>query len=502
MKKYNRLLSVVLAVFMLFSLSACGGDGGSSGDGSEVVMRYGDYTLSEKDYMYIISSFKSQLVEYYQTSFAQYGMTYEEADILAMQMDEDTTIAQYIEELSLEFAQQMLIFEKLCADVNISISDQSDIDTINGHLDDIVYAYGGEDLFEIEMARIGIAKSSIERYLRANVYYELIHEYRYGDNGIAAIPAETVYAEFLENYLRYDGALFSYGDYSTGEAYTFEYADEEIAAYFDTEFVKVRHILYKTVNSSNQKLEEDKIAEKKAKAEASLEAILNGEKTLDDLKEETEDSGYEYIFTYDQMVDNFETAAFEMEIGEVRLVETEYGYHIIEKLAKTAEDLSGVTDEEGKTEGGCKDDVISAMSVAQIRSEALELLAKLQSGEVKEYPEEDSDKAYYLPMEASLINKNESNYATFIEMLSEIEEGKFAEKNFVGDASYVIRRLSLTSEDITADIYASIEDSLALTAFGEYVQSFYDKIEINNELIEKFDVITVPTLDSELYTFG
>lgn len=503
MKKFTGLVSLLLVVAMVFSFTACGGsDGGSVGNDGEVVMSYGNYTLSEKDYMYILSMFKSQMVEYYQSYFAQYGVSYDEADILALQMSEDTTLAQYIEEVAVEFSQQMLIFEQLCADAGITITDQEDIDSINGYLSDMEFAYGGTDLFEIELARLGISRSSIERYLRANIYYELVHDYRYGDGGIAAIPSESVYENFLENYIRYDGALYAYSDYSSGEEYTFEYTDDEIKAYFDVNFVKVRHILYKTVDDSGNKLADEAVSEKKTKADAALASVQNGEKTLDDLKEETEDGGYEYIFTYGEMVDAFEEASFEMQVGDVRLVETEYGYHIIEKLQMTDEDYNGVQNEDGTTEDGYKEAAVSAMSAAKIRSEALELLEKLQSGEATEYPEATEDKPYYIYMEPSLIDKNETTYATFIEMVSEIEEGKFAEKDFPGDATYVIRRLSLTENDITADIYTAIEEDLAFTAFGEYVQSFYDKVTVNNDALEKFDILTIPTLDSELYTFG
>lgn len=501
MKKLSRFLSFLLLAAMLFTLVACNGSS-ANGDGSPVVMSYGDYTLSEKDYMYILSTFKSQMIDYYSSYFAQYGVNYEEKDILALQMDEDTTLAQYIEEVAIEFSQQMLIFEQLCADAGISITDQEDLDTISEYMSDMEFAYGGTDLFEIALAKLGFNRSSIERYMKANILYELIFEYRYGDGGVAAIPEESIHKNFLENYIRYDGALYAYADYSTGDEYTFEFTDDEVKAYFDTEFVKVRHILYKTVDSSGKALSDDKIKEKKAKAEAALAAVTSGEKTFDDLKSENEDSGYEYVFTKGKMVESFETASFEMEIGEVRLVETKYGYHLIEKLEKTEEDFSGKVKEDGKTEGGNKSAVISAMSVAKIRAEALELLAKLQSGEVTSYPEETNEKGYYLSMEPSLINKNESTYATFIEMVSAIEEGKFAEKDFPGDATYVIRRLSLSAEDITTDIYNTIKDDLAFDAFGEYVQSFYDKITINKEIIEKFDVLTVPSLDSELYTFG
>jgi truncated hemoglobin YjbI len=41
-----------------------------------------------------------------------------------------------------------------------------------------------------------------------------------------------------------------------------------------------------------------------------------------------------------------------------------------------------------------------------------------------------------------------------------------------------------------------------MTEFSEYVQSFYDQIEIDEELLAKFDVVTIPKLDGQLYTFG
>lgn len=502
MKKQTRLIAFLLAFVMLFSFAACSEESSSGGAEGEVLLKYGEYTLSEKDYMYILSMFKSQMIDYYQAYFSQYGISYTEAEILEMKMDENTTFAKYIEDISLEFAQQMLVFEKLCGDANLTITKQADIDKINGFIDDLVYSYGGEDLFEIELARLGLSRYSIERYLRSEFYYSLIRDYRYGENGIAKIPAEKVHEKFLKEYLHYDGALFAYVDYNNGTSYSFDFPEEEAKEFFENEFVKVRHILYKTVDSGNNKLSDDKVAEKKAKAEATLNAIKNDGKTLDDFKKDTEDSGYEYVFTYGKMVQNFEKAAFEMEIGEVRLVETEYGFHIIEKLEKTEEDYSGTVGDDGKTTGGNKSNVLKAMTAKQIRDEALVLFEKLKSGEVTGYPEKDTAKAYYIPLEANFINKNDTNYATFIEMLEKIEEGNYAEKNFVGDATYVIRRLSMTEKDITASIYTNIEDEITMAEFGEYIQSFYDKIELNEELLDKFDVVTIPKLDGELYTFG
>ena len=261
MKRIRNIVSIFLVIAMLFAFASCGNDNATaSGDNSEIVMSYGDYKLSEKDFMYIVSTFKSQMVSYYQSYLSSYGASYDEATVLGLQMTEDMTIGEYIKDVSIEFAQQMLIFEQICADSGITITDQSDIDKINNALEDMEIAYGGKDLFEIELARLGITRSAIERYMRANVYYTLVQEYRYGENGTAAIPTENVYEEFVNNYYHYDGALYAYADYQTGEAYTFEFEEDKIKEFFDTEFVKVRHVLYKNTDSSNKALSETELA--------------------------------------------------------------------------------------------------------------------------------------------------------------------------------------------------------------------------------------------------
>ena len=504
MKNIKRILALLLLVVMLASLCACDkNDVVKSKDGSAVVMTYGDFTLSEKDYMYILSMFKSMMIEQYKAQFANYGIQYSEAEILSMQLTEDMTMSEYIRDISTEYAQQMLIYEQLCADAGLTITSQTDIDKISSAISDMEFAYGGEDLFEIELARLGISRSSVERFLRSNYMYNLIFEHRYGENGVAKVSPETVYEKFTENYLRYEGALFAYIDYDTNKRFTFEFTDDEIAAYFDENYVKVRHILYMTKDSKGNKLSDDKIAEKKTAAEAALAAITSGEKTMDDLKSQTEDSGYEYVFTYGKMVKEFEKASFEMSIGDVRLVETEYGFHVIEKLEKTETDFKGETTEDGKTKGGLKEEAHAAMCADKIRDEALAFYETLQNGTVTEFPKKMEKTDYYVYLEPGLIDKNNTTYyADFIEMLNGIEIGKIGEKDFPDDATYIMKRLDITKDDITPAIYSSIEEDLAFAAAAEYVQSFYDKVEIKQDILDKFDVVTAPILDSNLYAIG
>ena len=92
------------------------------------------------------------------------------------------------------------------------------------------------------------------------------------------------------------------------------------------EYVRVMHILYAD--------------------EATAQGILEEAKTATDdefyaLAQEAEDGGMignteGYCFTYDMMVEPFEKASFELEVGETSdLVKSDYGYHIIRRLEKS-----------------------------------------------------------------------------------------------------------------------------------------------------------------------
>lgn len=495
MKKLQKFLSFLLAVIMLFAFTACGKSEGNSSGSGEVVISLDGYTLTESEYMYLLAYVKAMVVYNQQNNLYQYtGTVYEEADILAMPVDDDTTIADYIKEYSVELAQQLLIMEKLADTSGISITNQEDIDTINNYVADIEYAYGGTDLFEIALTRMGFSRSGIERFQKFSVLYELLSDYRYGENGVAKIPDETISEYFTENYLKYDGVLYSYTG-TDGSNIVFEFAEEELSEYFYDNYTKVCHILYLTKN-----LSDDNKAEKKAKAEAAFDSIKNGEKTIEDLKSENEDNGFEYTFTYGEMVEAFENAAFEMEVDEVRLVETEYGYHIVKKLPMTDTDLNGTTDEEGKTTGGIKSTVLTAMSKAKVRNEALETLNKLQNGELSEYPEENTDTEYYVHMSSQFVDKTESGNAYLVSVIGDKEKDTYIEHEISGDGTYIMRNLSFDADDITAEIYTTINNLLSVEAFSEYTKTFYDNVQTNNDLLEKFDVMTIPMLEEEFYT--
>ena len=115
--------------------------------------------------------------------------------------------------------------------------------------------------------------------------------------------------------------------------------------------VTARHILFQTKDqSSGNDLSEEEIAKKKNQAEDVLKKFNEGDKTEDSFaalaNEYNEDTGsssngglYEHIYP-GQMVTEFNDWVFDAnrKAGDVELVETDYGYHIIYFVAKDGKD--------------------------------------------------------------------------------------------------------------------------------------------------------------------
>ena len=120
-------------------------------------------------------------------------------------------------------------------------------------------------------------------------------------------------------------------------------SDDEIKADLAENWRRVYHVLILSDHFSGEEGYEDATEEElKAAALEYAEEILvriqNGEDLYQLSQEVGEDPSMSgntegYFFTYDEMVEPFEEASFELGVGEISdIVETSYGYHIILRL--------------------------------------------------------------------------------------------------------------------------------------------------------------------------
>ncbi len=517
MKKSVKIISLLIALMLVITLASCNNaDDSSDGSGTirtggGYVLKFGDEVMNEYDYMYVVSFIKDYLVRYQQSYLYSYTwQRYDEATLLAMPFDaEGKTFADFIGEYALDFAKQMLVVEKLCKDAGLTVTDESELDEIKQHLADLEYAYGGEDLFDIKLTGMGFTRESIERYDRFASLYQLFTDYRYGKNGVTPIAESKVKDYFFNNYIKFDEAAFAYVDSENNSYFKLEFSDEEVKSAFYKDYVKIRHVLYKTAEVSTQYSEsaggyqtvvkpysDEKIAEIENKAKAAYDSVASGEKTVSDYSEDNEDNGSEYVFTHGKMVAEFEKAAYEMQPGEVRLVKTEYGFHLMEKLELTDADLYGTVSDDGTKINDRSEDVVLKMSQDAMMSAAEDLFAEIKSGATVEFPEEVSGFPVYSHRGEIVTEKSGATYQTLVSALG---DENYALKSVAGDAIYLLKKLELSDEDLSDSIYSTIEQSFITSESVEYTESFYDEITVNAETVAKFDISKLPALDDEFF---
>jgi peptidyl-prolyl cis-trans isomerase C len=114
----------------------------------------------------------------------------------------------------------------------------------------------------------------------------------------------------------------------------------------EPETVTARHLLVKTPEGADAKVK----ATAKEKAEGLRKQLVAGADFAKLVKENSDDPGSkdkggEYTFPRGQMVPAFETAAFSQKLNEIGpLVETPFGFHIIQTLAKNPGKTAALTE--------------------------------------------------------------------------------------------------------------------------------------------------------------
>lgn len=229
--------------------------------------------------------------------------------------------------------------------------------------------------------------------------------------------------------------------------------------FFLENYLTVRHILYT----------DEEIAKEV------YESINTGKTTFEEHEDETEDSGVQYTFTDGVMVDEFEAAAKETEIGAYTLVESEHGWHVITRL-------------ELDTEGFDRSDAVAAMSRVVMRQAAQEQYDAIVAGAEFAEPEEGALYSYSKPSLLELASQDER----LAEKLKSAEVGEVIMIDLDAYGVFVLRKQETTDEDLK-EVREAVEEPLIEEAFYGYLQTFYDAVRINADVIDKFNIRTAET---------
>ncbi|MDD6483189.1 MAG: peptidylprolyl isomerase [Clostridiales bacterium] len=154
------------------------------------------------------------------------------------------------------------------------------------------------------MANFG-GKSAYEKYIKEN---------KISDNFINMILYQDVYQPLLEEKWEFEDPT-----------------DDELKQYMQENFLRAKHVLLKVADET----EED---QKQQEANEILEQAKNGADFDKLVEEKSQDPGstqYKdgYVFTDGDMVQSFEDGVKSIQPGEYTVVKSDYGYHVIKRLA-------------------------------------------------------------------------------------------------------------------------------------------------------------------------
>lgn len=166
-------------------------------------------------------------------------------------------------------------------------------------------------------------------------------------NQIKQLEEQGINANQMKQ-LYYDDAMISayidkkVQDLSDEDVLNYIKSNSKNSENLDLNSYETNHVLFKTTSDSGKALSDEEKANKKAQAEAVLQRVKNGEDIATiakDLSEDTgtKDNGGSYTVYMDgQTDDKYASAVKSMQVGDVVLVESSYGYHVI-KLASITE---------------------------------------------------------------------------------------------------------------------------------------------------------------------
>lgn len=300
MKKVLKAFAVMLAaVMLLLTFVACVSN--ADNPNFATVMTINGTKITAGEYLYYLSETKESIrsldtvraaSEYWKLPFGDTGMNNQEYAIY----------------LAKNKAINRVILEQKMKEYGFKLSE-SDLETMQTLMDYYIMGFDYED-----------TKNGTKLFKEALKDSGLTYDIFYSMQATGAM-AQTMIDEL----------------YSAGKSN--EITQDEIKQYYDDNYVRVKHILISVYNSDGKKMEGEELEDAKARADKAYERATSGQEEFDSLVTElSEDSGSKsypdgYIFTENEtsFPVEFNEASVDMQVGEIRMIETAYGYHIMKK---------------------------------------------------------------------------------------------------------------------------------------------------------------------------
>ena len=279
--KLYRIAAAVLSAVMV--LSACTGKGG------DYVGKVGNEKITKSEFEFYLASVKAQMQGTELTSDEDWA-TKEIEGKKAIDIAKERAFNTAVDNLS-----YIQVAEKLGLDMT---DDEKKL--TESYKEYLINSTGGEDSYKKFLEEKGITDEFIDMMCRSLGYNEKLIDKVESDSPVT---------------------------------------DEELTDYMMKHYRRAKHILIMTIDQgTGAALDDEKKAEAKKTAEDILKRAQSGENFEALIDEFNQDPGMKsnpdgYVFTDGTMVQEFTDGVDSLKPGEITMVETSYGYHIIKRYA-------------------------------------------------------------------------------------------------------------------------------------------------------------------------
>ncbi len=313
----KKIITLIMAACLtLTSLSACG-----CAKKEEALFMLDGYTLNKSEYLYWMSYYKTSFVNVFTEAGYVDPDEYNEDFWNTSTPEGDSLRSMTVDRVD-DSVKKLLVCLKLFDEYGLDQNSEikKSIQTaVDEKIAENIDAVGSRSVLNKELAQYGLSINSLMDLYDVEYRRAFVLDHLYGDNGIEKITQEERDTYYKENYHRIKHILID-----LNEKYVLDDKGERVmdpaTGYYKTE-----------------KLTDDEKAERKKLAEQILAKAQAGEDFEKLIEEYGEDEGMTYytdgyyVKEGDSYEENFLNAALEMNVDEVRLVESTYGMHIMKK---------------------------------------------------------------------------------------------------------------------------------------------------------------------------
>ena len=323
----KKLFAVILAVTMLFLVSAC-----NIKDVTKMAS-VGDESIGKGEFNFYLMQAKSQATN----AASQSGSSITtDSDWNTVMIE--VTAAEYAKNLAKDTVKKTLVLKAKAIADGATLTEE-DLESVKTQKTSLIEQLGGRYSYEQVMAENGFTLEDVENIIKSEILAQKTIEKYFSED--AEVSDEEVQAKLKEDYVFAKHILISSTPKEDEAEAVEETAEKDGEA--DEEQSKADAENAEKAEEENTEADADALKEEAKKKATDLIAQLNGGADFDTLmKANSADVDSEgnlngtngYLFTKGEMVEEFEKAAFDLKEGEITKepVETTYGYHIIKRL--------------------------------------------------------------------------------------------------------------------------------------------------------------------------